>query len=170
MIIKESLVPQSYNRARASTVGPQTLRPLAFSEIEKIAGTQRFNQQVLHYYQTRAMGRKSTLVFAKNLNYVDNLTKVFNDAGIQAKSVISRTPKNVRQGYIESFARGDCSVLITCLALSEGFDAPQVSLCTCTGLGHMRWRLTCSDRLSHPGQPDRQQDLPHSNGESFNPE
>jgi superfamily II DNA or RNA helicase len=105
----------------------QWSRQLTFDEISGLAGTRKFNEQVLKYYRTRAIGRKSTLIFAKDLKYVDNLTTVFVDAGIPAKSVTSRTSKTSRQEYIASFARGDCPVLVTCLALSEGFDAPQVS-------------------------------------------
>lgn len=127
VIVNESLVPPSNRRARAATEYPPTLRQLTFDEINGLAGTRKFNEQVLKYYQTRVIGRKSTLIFAKDLRYVDNLTKVFVDAGIQAKSVTSRTPKTARQDYITSFGRGQCPVLITCLALSEGFDAPQVS-------------------------------------------
>jgi hypothetical protein len=126
-MVKASLVPPSNRRARASTENPPTLRQLPFEEISGLAGTRKFNEQVLKYNRTRAIGRKSTLIFAKDLKYVDNLTKVFVDAGVQAKVVTSRTSRTSRQEYIASFARGECPVLITCLALSEGFDAPQVS-------------------------------------------
>ena len=127
VMVRESLVPPSTRRARASTEIPPTLRQLTFDEISGLAGTRKFNEQVLKYYRTRAIGRKSTLIFAKDLKYVDNLTKVFVDAGVQAKAVTSRTSRTSRQEYIASFARAQCPVLITCLALSEGFDAPQVS-------------------------------------------
>jgi len=127
MVIKESLVPPVKRRSRASTEGVPTLRQLTFDETSLLAGTHKFNQQVLQCYQSQAMGRKSTLVFAKNLRYVDSLTKVFTDAGIQAKSVTSRTYKGVRPDHIAAFERGDCPVLITCQALLEGFDAPHVS-------------------------------------------
>lgn len=157
--VKESLVPPSNRRRRAVTEGPPALRSLTFDEISAFAGTQKFNRQVLQYYRTKARGRKSTLIFAKDLKYVDNLAKVFVDAGIPAKSVTSRTSKNARQDYIASFARGECPVMITCLALSEGFDAPQVRLTTMT-----KYKLTAIDRLPHPGESHRQQDLPYSNG------
>jgi superfamily II DNA or RNA helicase len=143
-IVKASLVPPSNRRARASTENPPTLRQLTFDEISGLAGTRKFNEQVLKYYRTRAIGRKSTLIFAKDLKYVDNLTKVFVDAGIPAKSVTSRTSRTSRQEYIASFARGQCPVLITCLALSEGFDAPQVS----THLAFERIARANTDRLT----------------------
>jgi hypothetical protein len=141
-MVRESLVPPSNRRARASTEIPPTLRQLTFEEVSGLAGTRKFNEQVLKYYRKRAIGRKSTLIFAKDLKYVDNLTKVFVDAGIPAKSVTSRTSKTSRQEYIASFARGDCPVLVTCLALSEGFDAPQVS----TNHGFERIRRADIDR------------------------
>jgi superfamily II DNA or RNA helicase len=96
-------------------------------EMERLTETVKFYNLVLQSYQDQAEGRRSTLVFAKNLVDVENLVGAFERAGIQAKAVTSKSSKVDRQDSIASFERGDCEVVITVFALSEGYDAPHVS-------------------------------------------
>jgi superfamily II DNA or RNA helicase len=106
---------------------PEVLAELDVDEMERLTETEKFYNLVIQSYQDQAGGRRSTLVFAKNLVDVKNLIGVFETAGIQARAVTSKSPKVERQDNIASFERGDCKVVITVFALSEGYDAPHVS-------------------------------------------
>lgn len=146
--IHDCLVPPRARRAPASNGTPETLDELSLREIEQLAATEKSNQQVLRYYQGRPAGRKSTLVFSKDIRYVENLVKVMVDAGIQARSVISASSAADRQANTAAFSKGDCAVLVTCLALAEGYDAPHVSIISC--LQHSDGRSIASSLLSRP--------------------
>lgn len=127
VMIKASLVPPSQKRVRSVSTGtPPTPTP---EEIQLVRTDRlRFNQEVLKYYKTRGAKRRSTLIFSKDVQYVHDLVKMFNDSDVHARAVVGTTPKIARQDNIESFKRGEFPVLVTCLALSEGLDVPQVSL------------------------------------------
>jgi ATP-dependent helicase IRC3 len=142
--VQNCLVPPSDQRTRFHEGIAEELDQLAFEEIEKLAETEKFNKQVLQYYQAQAVGRRSTLVFSKDLNHVYNLVEVMADAGIQAKAVTHKMSDFERQNNIASFERGDTAVLINCLALSEGSDAPHVSLADAVKkYNHSRLQIDC---------------------------
>lgn len=86
-----------------------------------------FNKKVLDYFLAEAKGRKSTLVFCASIGLVDDLTQQFMAAGIATGSISSETPDPKRAKTVESFRNGDFPVLINCMMLIEGYDAPQVS-------------------------------------------
>jgi late competence protein required for DNA uptake (superfamily II DNA/RNA helicase) len=67
------------------------------------------------------------LIFSKSVRHVNGLVTMMQEAGIQAKAVVHNTTAGARQDNTASFENGECSVLITCEALSEGYDAPHVS-------------------------------------------
>jgi hypothetical protein len=111
---------------------PEVLDELALQEIEQLSETERFNKQILQYYQAQAKGRRSTLIFSKSVQHANNLVTMMEEAGIRAKAVIHNTTAAARQDVTALCESGDCPVLITCLALSEGYDAPHVSSITST--------------------------------------
>ena len=126
--VRDCLVTPGNRLIGPSEATSEMLDELAFQEIDELAATDKFNEQVLQYYQAQAAGRRSTLVFSKDLQHVAKLLELMAHAGIQAKAVIGKTSAFARQDNVASFERGDCAVLITCLALLEGYDAPHVSV------------------------------------------
>jgi ATP-dependent helicase IRC3 len=86
----------------------------------------RFNRQVLEYYQAQAKGRKSTLVFCAGIGLVEDLALQFQLAGVETRSLSTHTHAAERNRIVNSFRKGDFPVLINCMMLIEGYDAPQV--------------------------------------------
>lgn len=103
-------------------------------EMWKITGAHEFNQKVVETYKKDARGRKSTLVFCANLAIVDDLTTKFQEAGIKAKSVSSKTPQLKRMRTMDEFKTLKLSVLINCEVLTEGADMPSVRFIVLTRL------------------------------------
>jgi len=95
--------------------------------MRELAATHVFNEKILKTYQACAIGRKSTLIFCASIDYVDSLTSTFQQAGIEAKSVSSLTPKDERADAVKSFRNGEFPVLVNCKVFLEGADLPRVS-------------------------------------------
>lgn len=70
--------------------------------------------------------RRSTLVFAVNLQHVSDLVHAFRHAGVDARSVTSATSAGVRRDVMEAFRHGDFPVLVNCEVLTEGADVPEL--------------------------------------------
>ncbi|KAG6336098.1 hypothetical protein ID866_2995 [Astraeus odoratus] len=70
--------------------------------------------------------RKSTLVFCVNRAHVRNLTRVFQDFGIDARYVHAATPASERQALVADFKAGMYPVLVNCAILTEGADIPNI--------------------------------------------
>ena len=73
---------------------------------EYLVALHRFNAQVLEYYQTQAIGRKSTIVFCSRIYAVHDLQKHFRLANIVTRCISSRTAVSERNGIVTSFRDG----------------------------------------------------------------
>lgn len=93
---------------------------------EYLVALHQFNAQVLEYYQTQAIGRKSTIVFCSRIYAVHDLKRHFRLANIVTRCISSRTAVSERNEIVTSFRDGEFPVLINCMMLIEGYDAPQV--------------------------------------------
>jgi hypothetical protein len=66
---------------------PEVLDELAFHEIDQLAETEQFNNQVLQYYQAQAKGRRSTHILEIRPT---RQRSGYNDAGSRNSSKSSR--------------------------------------------------------------------------------
>ena len=66
------------------------------------------------------------IVYAINISHAQKITKLYQEHGIKAIAIDSKTPAMDRQQDIESFKRGDIQVLVNVDIFSEGFDCPDV--------------------------------------------
>ena len=80
----------------------------------------------LRFWQDRASERP-TIIYAVSTDHANNLTRVFNDAGIPAAVMLSGTPLEERAKVIESFENGTLQVLVNVAVANEGFDLPNAS-------------------------------------------
>ena len=80
----------------------------------------------LRFWQFHTAGRP-TIVYAISKDHANNLTAVFNDAGIPAAVMLSDTPLEERSRAIESFGNGTIRVLVNVAVATEGFDLPDAS-------------------------------------------
>ena len=70
-------------------------------------------------------GRKG-IVYAINISHAQKITKLYQEHGVKAIAIDSKTPSAERQQDIEAFKKGDIQVLVNVDIFSEGFDCPDV--------------------------------------------
>ena len=66
------------------------------------------------------------IVYAINISHAQKITKLYQEHGIKAIAIDSKTPATERQQDIEAFKKGDIQVLVNVDIFSEGFDCPDV--------------------------------------------
>ena len=66
------------------------------------------------------------IVYAINISHAQKITKLYQEHGVKAIAIDSKTPATERQQYIEAFKKGDIQVLVNVDIFSEGFDCPDV--------------------------------------------
>ena len=66
------------------------------------------------------------IVYAINISHAQKITKLYQEHGVKAIAIDSKTPATERQQDIEVFKKGDIQVLVNVDIFSEGFDCPDV--------------------------------------------
>ena len=66
------------------------------------------------------------IVYAINISHAQKITKQYQEHGVKAIAIDSKTPAAERQQDIEAFRKGDIQVLVNVDIFSEGFDCPDV--------------------------------------------
>ena len=66
------------------------------------------------------------IVYAINISHAQKITKLYQEHGVKAIAIDSKTPAAKRQQDIEAFKKGDIQVLVNVDIFSEGFDCPDV--------------------------------------------
>ena len=66
------------------------------------------------------------IVYAINISHAQKITKLYQEHGVKAIAIDSKTPATERQQDIEAFKKGDFQVLVNVDIFSEGFDCPDV--------------------------------------------
>ena len=66
------------------------------------------------------------IVYAINISHAQKITKLYQENGVKAIAIDSKTPATERLQDIEAFKKGDIQVLVNVDIFSEGFDCPDV--------------------------------------------
>ena len=66
------------------------------------------------------------IVYAINISHAQKITKLYQEHGVKAIAIDSKTPATERLQDIEAFKKGDIQVLVNVDIFSEGFDCPDV--------------------------------------------
>ena len=66
------------------------------------------------------------IVYAINISQAQKIAKLYQEHGVKAIAIDSKTPATERQQDIEAFKKGDIQVLVNVDIFSEGFDCPDV--------------------------------------------
>ena len=69
---------------------------------------------------------RNGIVYAINISHAQKITKLYQEHGVKAIAIDSKTPATERQQDIEAFKKGDIQVLVNVDIFSEGFDCPDV--------------------------------------------
>lgn len=79
------------------------------------------------YQSLEEFGRdRKGIVYAINISHAQKITKLYQENGVKAIAIDSKTPAAERQQDIEAFKKGDIQVLVNVDIFSEGFDCPDV--------------------------------------------
>ena len=79
------------------------------------------------YQSLEEFGRdRKGIVYAINISHAQKITKLYQEHGVKAIAIDSKTPAAERQQDIEAFKKGDIQVLVNVDIFSEGFDCPDV--------------------------------------------
>lgn len=79
------------------------------------------------YQSLEEFGRdRKGIVYAINISHAQKITKLYQEHGVKAIAIDSKTPAVERQKDIEAFKKGDIQVLVNVDIFSEGFDCPDV--------------------------------------------
>jgi superfamily II DNA or RNA helicase len=77
-------------------------------------------------WKAKAKGRQ-TIAFTVDVSHAKALAQEFIDQKVKAVAVDGTMSIKLREKYYEQLANGEVEVLVSCEALSEGFDVPIVS-------------------------------------------
>ncbi|MGF7437918.1 DEAD/DEAH box helicase [Lentilactobacillus senioris] len=80
---------------------------------------------VVKHYQQLANG-KQAIAYAYNVASAEHLANAFNQAGISARSVSGKTPKDERDQIIRDYRDGKITVVTNAELFTEGLDLPNV--------------------------------------------
>ena len=71
-------------------------------------------------------GGKKGIVYAVSISHARNIAAYYNNKGMNAVAIDSRTPARLRRQMVEDFRQGKIQVLVNVDVFSEGFDCPDV--------------------------------------------
>lgn len=69
---------------------------------------------------------KKGIVYAISISHARNIAAYYNNKGVNAVAIDSRTPAKERKRLVEDFKQGRIQVLVNVDVFSEGFDCPDV--------------------------------------------
>jgi DNA repair protein RadD len=87
---------------------------------------EKYLQNVAEEAAKLAADRKKWIAFTPSVANAESLCEKFNDLCISSAVVCGDTPKDERERLIRHFRQGKIDCLVTVLALSVGFDVPDV--------------------------------------------
>lgn len=93
-----------------------------------LAANTKRNAMVMRRLLEEPLGEARALVFAINVRHARDLAARLRRAGRTAYAVVGETPPSLRRAAVGAFRRGEVEFLVTVNVLSQGFDAPKVSL------------------------------------------
>ena len=109
------------------------------SSLAARVNTDAVNSLIVRSYLHKAADRRSTLVFCVDLDHVDRVVEAFRYAGIDARSISSKSHPRDRKETLRAFSDGEFPVLVNCQVLTEAADIPCVGRDTTMLNG---WRLS----------------------------
>ncbi|KAG0297233.1 hypothetical protein BGZ98_000660, partial [Dissophora globulifera] len=84
------------------------------------------NDAVVREYKRHCVGRKATVVFAVNIEHLEELTEAFRKEGFDARGLSSKTSNAERVQLLEDFRDGQFPIIVNCGILTEGTDVPTI--------------------------------------------
>ncbi|KAJ3023650.1 UNVERIFIED_CONTAM: hypothetical protein HDU68_008517 [Siphonaria sp. JEL0065] len=96
-------------------------------ELANRVNVQNRNEALLKAWAEKAHGkRQSTLIFAADVQHIQDLVALFTKSGHQAYGIHGKTPKTKRSEILNGFKEGAFPILINCGILTEGVDITRI--------------------------------------------
>lgn len=107
-------------------------------------------------YLTKAEGRKG-FIYCKSVQLAYETADILRSHGVPASCIEANTPKEEREKLLARFASGDLRVLSNMMALTEGIDIPDASVCIIArAMGHVSMYLQSAGRVMRPHETKRE--------------
>lgn len=94
-------------------------------EMDKVLNRRPTINRLYESVRQYAYGKKG-IVYAVSISHARNIAAYYNDKGINAVAIDSKTPAKLRKQMVEGFRLGKIQVLVNVDVFSEGFDCPDV--------------------------------------------
>ena len=94
-------------------------------EMDRVLNKKPSIERLYKSFEKYGKDRKG-IVYAINISHAQKITELYQEYGVKAVTIDSKTPAQVRQKNIEAFKRGDIQVLVNVDIFSEGFDCPDI--------------------------------------------
>ena len=94
-------------------------------EMDRLLNKKPSIERLYRSLEEYAKDRKG-IVYAINISHAQKITKLYQEHGVKAIAIDSKTPAMERQQDIEAFKKGNIQVLVNVDIFSEGFDCPDV--------------------------------------------
>lgn len=118
-----------YNNGNQSALKKSSTGDYTSKSIDNFANT-IIRGDIVKTWREKADGRKS-IIYCHAVWFSQAVAQAFNDAGITAKHVDSKTPAGERNQIMADFKAGKIKILCNCDLISEGFNVPD---CSCVVL------------------------------------
>ena len=94
-------------------------------EMDKVLNRRPTIERLYESVRQYAYGKKG-IVYAVSISHARNIAAYYNNKGMNAVAIDSKTPAKLRKQMVESFRQGKIQVLVNVDVFSEGFDCPDV--------------------------------------------
>ncbi|KAE8352170.1 P-loop containing nucleoside triphosphate hydrolase protein, partial [Aspergillus coremiiformis] len=145
------------SEANLSRVKNNKFGDFAAGSLSKAVNTDRTNHVTVRAWLANAKERKSTLVFCVDVEHTKQLTKVFRQAGVDARYLTGKTSKAVRDDQLLRFKNQEYPVLLNCGLFTEGTDIPNIDcvlLARPTRSRNLLIQMIGRGLRLHPGKKD----------------
>ena len=93
-----------------------------------IMSSKKIYGDIIKYYNMLANGEQA-IAYCVNINHAKETCEMFNNAGISAKEIDSKTPEKEREKVMHEFKNGEFKILCNCNLISEGITLPNSRVC-----------------------------------------
>lgn len=110
----------------SSSASPE--RDFVLAQLAAAVNTPARNALIVEQWHklARSAGRRSTIVFAVDIQHIQDLVAAFRAAGATCEGVDGRTSSDARSDVLRRFSAGEISVLVNCGVFTEGTDIPSI--------------------------------------------
>lgn len=92
-------------------------------QLGEVMSNKKIYGDIIKYYNMLGQGRQA-LAYCVNINHAKEVCEMFNNSGITAKEIDSKTPEKEREKIMDEFKDGKFKILCNCNLISEGITLP----------------------------------------------